>query len=150
MRPPARHEVFRRVLAATLALGLISEHATAACAHAQAASPFPEVPIVTEEPPSYAWAYVALGSGVAMVGGSFMLSERADRSYQDYLASTQPGRIESLYDRTVMYDRVAGSALVAGELLLATGIYLRFVRRPRAARLSLDLGPQRCALAYRF
>ena len=122
----------------------------AACAHAQAASPFPEIPIVTEEPPSYAWAYVALGSGVALVGGSFLLSEHADHTYQEYLESTQPGRIESLYDRTVLYDRLAGGGLVAGELLLATGIYLRFVRRPRSARMTLDLGPRRCALAYHF
>ena len=150
MRPSSRHEVFRRALAATLALGLISEHGTAACAHAQAASPFPEVPIVTEEPPPYLWAYVALGSGVALVGGSLVLSRRADQTYQDYLESTRPGRIESLYDRTVLYDRLATSSLVAGELLLGTGIYLRFVRRPRPARMTLDLGPGRCALAYRF
>jgi hypothetical protein len=122
----------------------------AACAHAQAASPFPEIPIVNEVPPSYAWAYVALGSGVAMIGGSFLLSTRADRTYRDYLEATQPDRIESLYDRTVLYDRLAGGTLATGELLLATGIYLRFVRRPHATRMSLDLGPGHCALAYHF
>ena len=65
------------------------------------------------------------------------------------MTETDIDQIGPLYDRTIKLDRLATGSLVAGELLLATGIYLRFLRPPRAA-LSLTLRPGRCALAYRF
>ena len=68
--------------------------------------------------------------------------------------ATDPAEIERLYDRTARYDWYARGALIGGEALVATGLYLRFVRRPRAARttatLDLSVGPARCALAWRF
>ena len=121
----------------------------AACAHAQAASPFPQVPLPEERRPSHHPAYAAFGAGALLVGGSFLVATRADDTYDGYLAAIQPDEIERLYDRTVLYDRMATGMLVSGELLLATGIYLRFLR-PSRTTLSLTLGPSRCALAYRF
>lgn len=84
-----------------------------------------------------------------LIGGSFILASEADEAYQAYLEETDIDQIEPLYDRTVKLDRLATGSLVTGELLLAAGIYLRFLRPPRAA-LSLTLRPDRCALAYRF
>ena len=122
----------------------------AACAYAQAASPFPEVALPHPEPPSHRWAYVTLGTGALLVGGSFLLASRADDTYRSYLGATQLDQIERLYDRTVLYDRLATGTLVCGEALLATGIYLHFLRKPRTPAVTLILEPGRCALAYRF
>ena len=122
----------------------------AACAHAQAASPFPEVPLPEERRPSHRWAYATFAGGALLVGGSFVAASRADDAYERYLSATQPDEIERLYDRTVLHDRMSTGMLVGGELLMAAGIYLRFLRPSRASALSLNLGPGRCALAYRF
>lgn len=99
---------------------------------------------------SHAWAYAALGGGVALVGGSLLFSRAADDAYDAYLHETDPGRIESHYDRAVLRDRFAVTSLLAGEALLVTGVYLRFLRHPRESRLRFALEPGRCALALRF
>jgi len=91
-----------------------------------------------------------LGVGAALIGSSFLFAERADDAYSDYLAATRPDRIERLYDRAVLNDRLSSGSLLTGEALLAAGIYLRFVRRPPAGRLTLAVEPGRCALAWRF
>jgi hypothetical protein len=140
----------RRALALALAIGWTLELGTAACASAQAASAFPEVPLDRPAPRSYGWAYAALGSGVALIGGSFLMTRSADRAYQDYLSETDPARIEDLYDRAVFYDRVASGSLLTGEALLVTGVYLRFLHNPREPRLGLAVAPGRCALSLRF
>ena len=140
--PPA----WRRALAILLCAGPLQ----AACAQAQAAPAFPEIPIEPVPRHSHAWAYASLGAGTALVGSSFLFKERADDAYQAYLDATNPGRIEESYDRTVFYDRLSRVALLGGEALLATGLYLRFLRRPRAARFTLALEPSRCSVSYRF
>jgi hypothetical protein len=116
-------------------------------------SPFPRIDIQAEPPRSHGWAYAALAGGAVLVGGSFLVAQRADQTYDDYLSETEPHRIEELYDRTVVYDNVARAALLTGEALLATGIYLRFIRRPRGAttsRASLVVEPTRCAVSFHF
>ena len=85
-----------------------------------------------------------------MVGGSFALSNRANDAYDSYLQETEPARIETLYDRTVLYDRLSSAGLITGELLMVGGLYLRFLQPPRPSRVSFAIGPQRCALAFRF
>jgi hypothetical protein len=140
----------RRAVALALAIGLIAEPGRAVCAYAQAASPFPEV--VIEKPPrhTYRLAYASVVAGAALIGGSFVLTRRADDAYVSYLRETDPGRIESLYDRAVLYDRLASGSLLTGEALLVAGVYLRFLRSPRESRVQFALEPGRCALSLRF
>lgn len=141
LRPTAA--AFAALLSLQLAL-------PAARAHAQAAAPFPVVPT---EPPAkrgHAWAYLTMVGGAALVGFSFVFSDRADQAYEEYLVSTDPEQIEVLYDRAVRNDHYAQASLLTGEVMIATGIYLRFVRRPAPKRVSLMIAPSRCALAWRF
>ena len=126
---------------------LLALAGTAACTVARAADPFPEVALPPPAHHSHAWAYGSLALGAGLIGGSFLISERADASYREYLAATDPGRIEELYDRTVLQDRIASGSLLTGEALLALGVYLRFLRHPESSRASLRLSPGRCALA---
>ncbi|HEY3217052.1 MAG TPA: hypothetical protein VGK93_11230 [Candidatus Eisenbacteria bacterium] len=133
-----------------LAILLCADPLQAACVHAQAAPAFPEVPLEPPQQHSHAWAYVSLGAGAALVGSSFLFKDRADDAYQDYLLATDPKTIEDRYDQTVLYDRLSRVSLLSGEALLATGLYVRFIRRPRAARLTLALGSARCGLSWRF
>ena len=129
---------------------LAIDASSAARALAQAAAPFPDIPISSASPRSHGWAYLAMAAGVALIGGSFLLGHEADDTYDEYLAATDPDQIESLYDRTVLYDRYAQASLLGGEALVVTGVYLRFIHRPKPARVGLDLRPDRCALALRF
>ena len=98
---------------------------------------------------SHTWSYVAMGSGAAMVGASFLMGRRANDSYEAYLRETDPSRIDELFDRTVLYDRAASGSLLLGEALLCVGVYWRFLRRPTPS-VSLLLGTERCAVSYRF
>lgn len=100
-------------------------------------------------PVSHRGSYGLMGAGIALVGASFLLADRADDAYDDYRIETEPGRIESLYDRAVLYDRFSGGSLTAGEALLSFGLYWRFIRRPPQA-LGLAVGPARCVVSYRF
>jgi hypothetical protein len=140
----------RRAAALALATVLLTQPLTAACAHAQAAAPFPVVAVEAPRPERHWAAYAAWVTGAALVGGSFLLTERANSAYDDYLRETDPTKIEGLYDRAVMDDRLSSASLVGGELLIVTGLYLRFLRNPRSSRLALEIGPERCALALRF
>jgi hypothetical protein len=135
------------LLAACTALNAVP---TAARAQAPAAAPFPQVPLGEARHASHTWAYVTIGTGAALVGGSFILSRRGDDAYRDYLASTDPDAIEPLFDRTLRYDRFSEAALLTGEAFLAAGIYLRYVRRPAPEGLGFALLPGRCVLSYRF
>ena len=88
---------------------------------------------VTEPPPtgrSYTRAYVAMGTGLALTGLSFVLAETADQKYEEYLAETDPGRIEDIYQETLTADRLSAAALIAGQAALALGIYWRFLHHP--------------------
>jgi hypothetical protein len=122
----------------------------AARAHAQAAAPFPVVPL---EPPAkrrHTWAYLTIAGGAALIGFSFVLSDRADQAYEDYLVSSDPEEIQLLYDEAVRNDHYAQASLLTGEVMVAAGLYLRFIRRPSPKRVSLTIAPTRCALALRF
>jgi hypothetical protein len=126
----------------------------AAGASAQAAHSFPEVPVTETAHGSHRWAYATLLSGVTLIGVSFPLSAHADDLYDQYLVATDPGEIERLYDDTNRFDWYARGALISGELMVATGLYLRFLRNPKPASKPSTLGlvvtPTRCALAWRF
>jgi hypothetical protein len=122
----------------------------AARAHAQAAAPFQVVPVETPMRRSHTWAYLTMAAGAGLVGVSFTLANRADHAYADYLVSTDPVSIDLLYDRAVRNDHLSQASLLTGETLIAAGLYLRFIRRPSAGRLSLSLVPSRCAVSCRF
>jgi hypothetical protein len=141
MRPAAA------LLAAVLVLG---ELFPAARAHAQAAAPFPEVELPLRPRGSYRAAYACKLTGAALMGASFGFADRANRNYAAYESETDPERIGDLYDRTVTYDRLSTGSLLAGEALIAGGLYLRFLRRSPAAPLRLALGPRCCAVSVLF
>lgn len=128
----------------------------AACAHAQAASasassPFEVIPRRGDRQPSHRLAWITAGAGLALVAGSFPLAHEADRRYDRYLAETDVARIDERFVATTRMDRLASAALLTGEGLLATAVWLRFVhpaREPR--RLAFEVEPSRCAVSLRF
>jgi hypothetical protein len=124
--------------------------AEAACAFAPAASAFEVVPRVqpVQRPHRAAWACLIAGAG--LVGASFPLGTAADRRYHDYLVESDPAAIPGRWNASLRADRVASGSLLAGEALLATGTWLRFIRRERGPGVALELGPARCALSCRF
>ena len=141
----------KRITAAlTAALLLADSVFPAARALAQAASPFPEVPIPSGQKQSHVGAYLTLLTGASLIGASYVLADRANDRYAQYLSATDPEEITHLYNETVTLDRLSSGSLLTGEVLIATGLYLRFLRRPPTSRLDLTLGPTRCALAWRF
>ena len=91
-----------------------------------------------------------IAGGVGMVGSSFIFKERADDAYAAYLVATDPARIEDLYDQTVLEDRLSRVALLGGEAMIATGLYLRFIRPPATSRVSFGVGPRGYAICLRF
>jgi hypothetical protein len=135
------------LLAAALSCAVV---AGAAGADAPAARPFEIIPIEPHRPAAHSWAYVAMGTGIALIGASFVFNERADDAYSDYLTATDPDRIDALYDRAVRYDWLERGSLIGGETLIATALYLRFIRQPQDSKLSLAWEPRRCALVFRF
>ena len=141
----------KRSAAVLLAALTMTPLIPAARAHAQAAGPFPEVTVPRSPGGSATWAYVSIGAGFALLGTSTLLADRANDRYEEYQRSTDPDDVRRLYDETITLDRYSTGTLLGGELLIATGLYLRFLRRPAAAsRVALDVGPTRCALALRF
>jgi hypothetical protein len=103
---------------------------------------------VRPERHSYVWAYVTMAAGAGLVGASFGFAGHASDTWDAYGQATDPARITDLYDETVRYDHLSSGSLLAGEVLIATGLYLRFLRRP--APVQVTLGPDRCAVAFRF
>ncbi|MBI5170391.1 MAG: hypothetical protein HZA61_12955 [Candidatus Eisenbacteria bacterium] len=145
----------RRLAAASLIAGAVmAAPMWAACASAQAASPFEVVPRATAPSRSHWAAYGCAAAGAGLLVASFPLRDAADRRYSDYLAETDPSRIESRWSDSVRADRIANGSLLAGEALLATAVWLRFVHRPRTAPVALVLGsahgPASCAVSLRF
>ena len=138
----------------TAALLLVSAAAGApngaACAFAQAADSVEVVPRPPADrtPHRAAWACAIAGAG--LIVASFPLSDLADRRYSDYLAETDPGAVESRYQATRRADRLASGSLLAGEALVVSAVWLRFIRRTHAPRASLVLLPDRCAVHLRF
>ena len=142
--------MLRRTAATLAALLVVQLSLPAACASAQAVAPFQGVPI---EPPArhnHTWSYVTLAGGAALVGLSFSLNHRGDESYAAYLASSNPDEIDRLYNRAVYYDHLSQASLLSGEVLIAAGLYWRFIRRPAARRLDVSLLPSRCVVSFRF
>ena len=142
----------KRTVAALLAvmIALFDVPIPAAAAPPPAAEPFPVVPLPAPAHRSHAAAWLAIGSGAALLGTSFLVHHRANQTYDVYLASTNPDEIGRLYDRTANLDRLSSGTLIAGEVLFATGVYLRFLRQPRGSGLSFELSPDRCAALWRF
>lgn len=115
----------------------------------RADGPFETVPLprVTSRPHRAATAcFVA---GVGLMAGSFSLARRADRAYDRYLSAQAPEDIGHWFDETRRFDRWSSGALLSGEALVATGLYLRFLRRP-APPVALLVGPGACAVSFRF
>lgn len=115
-----------------------------------AAEPFPVVVVPAPVARSHRGAWMSFAAGAGLVTASFILHERANRSYREYLDSDDPARLDELFNRAAALDRWSGAALVGGEVLLATGIYLRFLRGPGSSRLSLAATPGRVAAQWRF
>ena len=122
----------------------------AARAFAQAVDPFPEVPLPAPPKHSNRWALVSFASGAALIAASFGIADAADRRYSEYLRATDPARIEDLYNDAVLFDRISSASVLTGEVLIATGIYLAFLRHPAPSRLGLALEPSRCGISLRF
>ena len=122
----------------------------AACDSSQAAAPFPVVPLKETSPHPHRAAYLSIGSGILLTGASFLIAREADRTYSEYLNETDPDQISALYDHTVWLDHWSRGTLLAGQALLVTGLYLRFIRHPAADRLSFVVAPNQCALVVRF
>ena len=138
------------LVAGAVNLAMMTAPKTAACAPAQAASPFEVLPRPVPARQSHWAAYGCALAGAGLVVGSFPLTDRADRHYAHYLRESDPSRIESRWNSSVMADRLASGSLLAGEALLASAVYLRFIRRPRESRVAIVLSPAQCALSLRF
>lgn len=122
----------------------------AVCAFAQAADSFEVVPRPVPDRTPHRAAWVCAVAGAGLVAASFPLADLAERRYADYLAETDVAAIEDRFQATVRADRMAGASLVAGEALLVTALWLRFVRRPGRPPASLVVLPDRCAIRLRF
>lgn len=122
----------------------------AARAHAQAAAPFPEVPLPAHPKHSSTWALVSFATGATLIAASFGIADAADRRYADYLRATDPARIQDLYNEAVLFDRVSSTSVLTGEVLIAAGVYLAFLRHPAPSRFGLALEPSRCVVSLRF
>ena len=135
------------MLAAVLTLNAMLP---AARALAQAAGPFPEVPLPKPSSRPHRWAYASMLAGAGLIGGSFAFERAADRNYNRYLAATEPEEITRLYNRTRRDDDLSTATLLSGEALVGFGLYLRFLRRSRADRVGFEWRPDRCAVSLQF
>jgi hypothetical protein len=132
------------------ALTLLGSMEPAACASAWAAEPFQTVILPSQKKASHTLAYGTMLAGAGLVGTSFLWRDRANERYDRYLAATEPNEISRLFDETTRLDRLSSGALIAGEVLVAAGLYLRFVRHPSTDRVGLVTTPTRSALSLRF
>lgn len=123
---------------------------TAACALAQAASPFPVIDVTPPKPPPHRLAGAAIITGVGLIAASFALEHEADKSYANYLSASDPETITTLYNRTVSYDRLSAASLITGNVLIATGLALRFLHSSPTSKVQVALEPGRCAVTCRF
>lgn len=141
----------RRTAAAALLASLLTGIlGPAVCAHAQTAVPFP--PVESAPPParSHRLADATLVAGLALIAASFPLATTSDRRYEEYLAESDPSAIESRWDAAQRADRLASASLLTGEVLLAAGVYLRFLRRAPDSKLRFAASATRCAVTLRF
>ena len=145
----------KRFMAALLAAMIVSgtgvawAEGVAAALPTAASNPFERVPLPHAPPRSRLGSTVCLLAGVGLIAGSLELARHADRAYDHYLFATSPASIEQSFDDAVHYDRWSSAALLTGEALIATGIYLRFLHRP-SNPVSINLASRSCALSLRF
>jgi len=134
-------------MAATIVLGVVEP---AVCARARAAESFPEVTFESPRSGRHLAAYASLIAGAGLIVGSFSFHDRANDAYDEYLVASDGAEIQRLFDRAERFDRLSTGSLLAGEALFATGLYLRFLRRPSPSRFSISAGVDHCRVAYRF
>ena len=65
------------------------------------------------------WSLV--GIGAVLTGAAAVWHNEADRSYDEYLASSNVEEIPGLYDRTIDLDHRATASFIAGQAFLITG-----------------------------
>lgn len=135
------------VLASVTPAGILWAQAPA-LAPADTASPFEVVTRSSTPRQSAKWVWIAAITGAALVGVSFPLADEADRRYNAYIAETDVTRLDERYNSTQRMDRLSSGTLLAGEGLLATAVWIRFVRGDR--RVGFDMRMDRWALALRF
>jgi len=141
----------KRVLAAMVAaIFILAGIDPAVCVRVQAAALFPDVPLEPPAEHAHVWAYASLIAGAGLIGSSFLFSKQANQAYDQYLEATDPAEIDRFFDRAERYDRLSSGSLLGGELMIATGLYLRFLRRSTGSRLSFSAGSERCQVAWRF
>lgn len=143
MQRPVPAALLNAVLVGSLLTG-------AACADARAAFAFERIPLREPDRHPHKAAYACALAGAGLIGMSFPLATTADRRYGDYLNETRIDLIPGRWDRTVRADHVASGALLAGESLLVTAAWLRFVRHPGESRVAFDARPDRCAVSFSF
>lgn len=122
----------------------------AAAAPAPGPTPFELVPRRVQGPGSQRLAIYTALAGAVLVAASFPLSDEADRRYERYLAEVDLSRLDERFRAAERMDLYSATALIAGEALLATAVWLRFVHEPGRGRLALEVRPERCAVALRF
>ncbi len=122
--------------------------AQASAAPADTASPFEVVPRAATVRESTRWSWITAIAGAVLVAASFPLADEADRRYDAYLTETDVTRIDERFRATQRMDRIASGTLLTGEGLLATAVWLRFMRGER--HVAFDVRTDRCALAVRF
>jgi len=122
----------------------------AVCAWAQAADSFEVVPRPPKDRTPHKLAWACALTGVGLIVASFPLSDKADDLYADYLAETDPLKVEDAFTATQRADHIASASLLVGEGLVVTAVWLRFVRRPHPPPATLVLLPDRCAIRVRF
>ncbi len=148
-----------RLAALMLAALACGTPAGAASAEAPTAPPFEVIPARSSDGHTHKLAWGTAIAGVVLVGASFPMAAEADRRYDAYLVETDVDQIEDRFQSTLKMDNYAKASLLVGEVLLATAVWMRFVRSPQASRatarmtperITLDVRPDRCALALRF
>lgn len=136
---------------AALLLAVLAAGAPVPAARAQASAVFEVIPRHTHVRHSHHLAWLTALAGAGLVAGSFPLAAEADRRYAVYLAETDIAAIDTRFDATARMDRLASGTLLAGEGLLATAVWLRFLHAPRESnRLTFEVEPARCAVSLRF
>ena len=114
-------------------------------------APFEVIPRGAAKHRSHHLAWITGLAGAGLVAVSFPLAAEADHRYARYLDETDVSRIDDRFAATARMDRLASGTLLAGEGLLATALWLRFLRPPRVGnRLTFEVEPARCAVSLRF
>ena len=137
-------------LAAVL-LAVLTVGTSIPAARAQAVPPFEVVPRPAPPHRSHRLSWLTAFVGVGLVAGSFPLAREADRRYAAYLTETDVTQIDARFEATTRMDHLASGALLAGEGLLVTSVWLRFLHPPRERnRLTFEVEPTQCAVSLRF